>query len=484
MPLLKQHCRLCWHQGRLERSSSTYTLLLPHVSKVRHHQLYLADLIHRVDLNTTAHRRARAAAQPLRSLPPSAWHAPPLFEHHVRDYDAAQRPDLRKEPIPDNPVLHRALHVADERRQARGWSEFVYGNVRRGLLLLLARHPDGEPLYASQHHQALRRLGCIGLTNEILSDIGLLVDDRPAALDRWITKQLAPLSPAFATPAGQWVETLRRGGPRSRPRSTGTVITQLVHALPALKDWCTRYDHLREVTRQDVLDHLAPLTGWPRNRTLTALRSLLRWSKQHQLIFQNPCHHIQMHAVAHNVLQPLEPQDIKAAIDAVDTPAQRLAIALAAIYAARSADIRALRLDDVDLPGRTLAVAGRTHRLDDLTWGLLHNWLAYRTQRWPHTANPYLLINHVTAVRLTPASSTWPVGPSLRGLPATLERLRIDRLLEEALTNGPDPLHLAEVFGLSSPTAIRYADSARQLLADPAQNQPLGFTTNPSAGPA
>lgn len=40
----------------------------------------------------------------------------------------------------------------------------------------------------------------------------------------------------------------------------------------------------------------------------------------------------------------------------------------------------------------------------------------------------------------------------------------MDRQLEEALTHGPDPLHLAVVFGLDEKTAIRYASSARQLL--------------------
>ncbi|MDH6129840.1 hypothetical protein [Kitasatospora sp. GP82] len=40
----------------------------------------------------------------------------------------------------------------------------------------------------------------------------------------------------------------------------------------------------------------------------------------------------------------------------------------------------------------------------------------------------------------------------------------MDRQLEEALAHGPDPLHLAEVFGLSEKTAIRYANSALALL--------------------
>jgi hypothetical protein len=73
-----------------------------------------------------------------------------------------------------------------------------------------------------------------------------------------------------------------------------------------------------------------------------------------------------------------------------------------------------------------------------------------------------------------------PTGPvshawlrSLRGLPATLDRLRIDRQLEEALTCGADPLHLAVVFGLDDTIAIRYAAAARQLLARPHENGPL-----------
>jgi hypothetical protein len=48
---------------------------------------------------------------------------------------------------------------------------------------------------------------------------------------------------------------------------------------------------------------------------------------------------------------------------------------------------------------------------------------------------------------------TGPVGKvklteSFRGQAATLERLRAHRQLDEALAQGPDPPHLASVFGL------------------------------------
>jgi hypothetical protein len=45
----------------------------------------------------------------------------------------------------------------------------------------------------------------------------------------------------------------------------------------------------------------------------------------------------------------------------------------------------------------------------------------------------------------------------------------VDRQLDEALTRGPDPLHLAVVFGLTETTAVRYSNAARQLLHTPAE---------------
>ncbi|MFF3335395.1 hypothetical protein ACFYWX_38655 [Streptomyces sp. NPDC002888] len=68
-------------------------------------------------------------------------------------------------------------------------------------------------------------------------------------------------------------------------------------------------------------------------------------------------------------------------------------------------------------------------------------------------------------------SNHWISAP-MRGQEATLERLRIDRRLEGAIVQGPGPRHLAEVFGLHEKTAMRYADSARQLLETAAEQNP------------
>ncbi|MFJ9566021.1 hypothetical protein ACIRQQ_39065 [Streptomyces fuscichromogenes] len=161
--------------------------------------------------------------------------------------------------------------------------------------------------------------------------------------------------------------------------------------------------------------------------------------------------------------QPLVPEQVNRAVAAATTPATLLILALAAVHAARVAQIGTLMLEDVDIGNRRLTIAGRVRPLDDLTLKLLLDWLEHRRTRWPNTANLHLLINNQTANRTTRASNHW-ISAAMRGQAATLERLRIDRQLEEAMAQGPDPLHLAEVFGLDEKTAMRYADSARQLL--------------------
>ncbi len=62
----------------------------------------------------------------------------------------------------------------------------------------------------------------------------------------------------------------------------------------------------------------------------------------------------------------------------------------------------------------------------------------YRQRRWLHTANPHLLVSRESALHHGPVSTAYLT--SLRGLPATLERLRIDCQLAEAMATGLDPL--------------------------------------------
>ncbi|EGX54612.1 hypothetical protein SZN_37071 [Streptomyces zinciresistens K42] len=226
------------------------------------------------------------------------------------------------------------------------------------------------------------------------------------------------------------------------------------------------------MTRNDVRTYIKTLHGHQRHDQLVALRSLFSWAKWSGLLFRNPTSRIKVGQYEYGVLQPLVPAQIGRSVAAATTPATRLILAFAAVHAARVAQIGMLMLDDVDLGNRRLTIAGRGRPLDDLTLKLLLDWLEHRRNRWPSTANLHLLINNQTATKTSRASNHW-ISASMRGQDATLERLRVDRQLEEALPQGPDPLHPAEA-GLDEKTAMRYADSARALL-----EQAAGHSASP-----
>ncbi|MET7426648.1 hypothetical protein [Dactylosporangium sp. NPDC005555] len=213
--------------------------------------------------------------------------------------------------------------------------------------------------------------------------------------------------------------------------------------------------------------------GSRRHITLSILRSLFRHCKKTGTIFRDPTTRIRPNRVEPTAILPLRPDDIREAINAATTPAHRVAVVLATVHAARSKDILSLRLDDIDLGNRRLGITGRIRPLDDLTHHVILEWLDERRTRWPHTANPHLLINRLTALKTGPVSRVW-VTRAFWGLTATLERLHVDRQLEEALTHGPDPLHLTAVFGIHENTAVRYSQAARQILDTAAEQHNPG----------
>ncbi len=221
-----------------------------------------------------------------------------------------------------------------------------------------------------------------------------------------------------------------------------------------------------EVTRDDILAVIDELHGPQRHHTLSVIRSLFRHCKKNRTIFRDPAARLRVGEQPRKLTIPLGDADIDGAVRAATKPLDRLILAPAAIHAARPKAIRELQLDDVDLGNRRLTIAGRSRPLDDLTHQVLLAWLTHRRTRWPNTANPHLLINQQTAMETGPVSKVH-LTDSFRGQAATLERLRVQRQLDEALAVGPDPLHLAAVFGLDPKTAIRYAESACALIVSP-----------------
>jgi len=476
--LKREYCRLCWCQAALERPSGPNTQLAPYVKVVRQHQLFFAGMSARQAAPRAFPRRYGTKGRPLKVPPPvvgrpsTTWIQPALFDDAVARPYRWGRIDLRCGPAPLNPWLSWALHLAHVMAESRGFDPGKLRTLNRSLVMVLADHVDGEMIRASDFEEVLHlHRASVQHVSEILSSMGILDDHRSPNFETWLAGKLESLSPGIAPDVERWILALRYGTPRRRPRA-GAALSYLYAAHPALIQWSTEHDHLREITPVDVLAYADTLVGRQRQIALVALRSLFAWAKKEGVVFANPAGRIRVGRIDDLVWQSLSPEEIARTVAASTTARARLVIALATIHAARSGAIRALQLDDVDVANRRLTIAGRSRPLDDLTRRLLIEWLDHRREQWPNTANCHVIISRESAFNLGPVSQPH-IARALRGLPATLERLRIDRQLEEALVHGADPLHLVAVFGISDAAAIRYAVNARQLLERPHESLPL-----------
>jgi hypothetical protein len=118
--------------------------------------------------------------------------------------------------------------------------------------------------------------------------MGLFLDDRRPPFEDWLADKLDGLAPGIAREAEAWLRLLHDGGPRTKARGPTTVQGYLNRIRPLLLDWSARYDHLREVTRDDITSALDDLHGDQRHHTMTALRSLFTRAKKNGAIFRNP----------------------------------------------------------------------------------------------------------------------------------------------------------------------------------------------------
>ena len=253
------------------------------------------------------------------------------------------------------------------------------------------------------------------------------------------------------------------GDARTRPRSPTTIRVHFGILRPFIEEWAETRGHLRGITSSDVDVVLEPLRGHRRYNAITALRSLFRFATRHGLTFADPTRHLNGGRGAERTMLPMTAEQIQAVQQAAVTPAQRLTVALAAVHAARTKAIRELTLDDVDLPSRRLTIAGHRQPMCELTYHALVAWLDYRRFTWPGTADRHVLISRISALGTGPVSADYLHKHQLRGI--SLERIRRDRILHEALATGADPLHLTLVFNIDHTNAMAYANAASSLLS-------------------
>lgn len=366
--------------------------------------------------------------------------------------------------LSDDPVLNDAAVRAQQLGEAHGWDESTTRCVLDGLVTVLEGRSAGERVLMSEVRARTHRRVSKPRLAEVLDVLGLLDDDTTPTIRVWIDRNAATLAPGFIEPVRQWLITLVDGDARTKPRTAASAYAYFGSVRPFLNQWATRYSHLREITKTDVYAALEPLRGYQRNNAVHAMRSLFRFAKKRGLTFTNPTVGVKARQIDPDMV-PMTEDEIRFIEQLAIEPAQRVAVALAAEHAARTGTIRNLALDDLDMPNRRITLDGHNQRLGELTYRALKVWLDRRRTTWPLTPNRHVLVNTKTVLNTGPVS-----GPFVRfGLGRngfSIDRIRADRILHEALTAGPDPLHLTLVFNIEHSTALRYATVAEHLLSD------------------
>lgn len=463
VPVNAGYCRLCRHQARLLAGPGRYgPSELLRVARTGQ-QLFLAHTQrtlwrHHANAPTPACATPSPSPEYPAPRPAPPWTAQELFTlpPHLAG-DRVLRGDHARQ-------AHLAAlgHAAEALGLRKGWTSHMRTAVANTLEALIARHPPGTQTYpassvaalAGTHRNTARAI-------EALSDLGMLHDDREDPLDRWLARQLAPLSQETAAQVTAWAQALRHGSARHHATSELTWRNYLTQLMPALQAWSTAHTSLREITPEHILEFLHTPTAGDGHGRVSASRSLFRFLARERLIFADPIAQLPPTATARTtaaIPTRLHPSAVTQLASTRRGPAAWLVTVMVAHHALNAADIRALTLDDVDLTARTLRARGHVRPLDAITEEAIHHYLTYRTQRWPHTTNTHLMVNQHAAHHHDPVSRDW-IRACIRTATTNLRTLRADRIPEEVEAHHrPDLLHIAAIFAIHPDSAKRYVD--------------------------
>lgn len=450
-------CRLCWRRARAHvRAVEGY---FSPEALTEGHQLFISDLEHKLALITPPELRRRRH-KPIRTR--SRKRPPPrpvrLVAHRqLVLFDVAREfGRLDAAPEPPLPDLAAALEaVAVDHADAYGWTVDTTSAVRRALRLLLAiQDTPGASIKSSE----VRQLRCtplpVGPTLEVLRTAQALDDDDEPAIVSWFDQRAQMLPSAMAQELQIWFTIMREGSaqpPRRRPRTDRTIRNHLTDALPVLLEWAVEHESLREIGRADIQAALAR-SGARRTDVLQGLRSIFRILKGRRQIFVDPTNRIFCGMAPTTIPTTMDVAALRSALES-DEPAQAALAGLLVFHGLRPQQLRRLLTTDVR-DGR-LWVDGRTIPVAQPVRARLADYLCYRTNRWPNTANPHFFINRATAGKCTEVTYRW-VNDQL-GFQA--QGVREDRILDEAHATEGDVRRICDLFGLSVGAAQRYIDA-------------------------
>ncbi|MER7313328.1 MULTISPECIES: hypothetical protein [Streptomyces] len=269
---------------------------------------------------------------------------------------------------------------------AKGWSHDVLDNVTLTLEGVVATHEAGTPRYSASR-VALLADGCkrnVTRTIGLLAELGRLDDDRADPLDQWLERNLACLPAGIHSDVADWMDVLRNGSSRRRPKAELIWKDHLLQARPTLLSWSTEHGTLREISKAEVVAALEAPTpfGGDGHTRLTALRSLFAYLKAQQKVFADPTRRLNR-GVTRRPGQRIPirlPASVLEEIGVIThTPATWLVTVLTGHHALGAVHLQTLALGDADLPNRRFTIQGQSRPLDDLTYQAIQRYLGHRT---------------------------------------------------------------------------------------------------------
>ena len=253
-------------------------------------------------------------------------------------------------------------------------------------------------------------------------------------------------------------ERARRAGTRERADSTieGTIaiardLARFLETERSKNTWTT-------VQPADVEAFLNTRPAF-RRRRLTALRQFFSWARRNKIILIDPTSAIMLspHRGFKGVTLTIGEQRAiyrRWTTSRPDVHPHEAAIGLLSLlHAFTGAELRSVRVEDIDLGAATLRVNGRPHSvpLDPASSQAIQNCLTHRAGLG--TRNPHLIVTKLTKTTMSSASPAY-LTHVLDPAATTTKKLRSTRLVD--LINRLDPKVVAVALGMSAEGLLDY----------------------------
>ena len=267
---------------------------------------------------------------------------------------------------------------------------------------------------------------------------------------------------AFGDAQLQARDRARRAG--TRPRADHTLeinltavrdlARYLTESRPAVTGW--------ELVSSSDIEAFLATTASPasRARQLHALHVFFRWARSHRIILTDPARGLRPSsniAFHGRLLSAAEQRQLLLRWTAGAEnlhPHEPAAGLLGLLHGASAAELRQLRVSDIDLSRATVRLGRRPHPvpLDPATSAALRRCLDHH-DRHHRGGNPHLLVNQKSKTTAGPVSVTY-LEKLLSPAAVTPTLLRVTRLAE--LVTTLDPVIVAAAFGVRRGTVLHY----------------------------